>query len=145
MSIKSILEEAIGEDKPTVSRYSTSDIQQVSSTDIELFKNAGHNKCLADLRNKIPEISQKIIEEIEKMKDKWVSVNENPPLNKPVLVAMKWFSKPDDIVYAVLKYVEEDDHDWVTADDESEISHALYPVAWKRIEPIDNIIKNLTS
>jgi hypothetical protein len=59
--IQQIIREAIGEDKPT------GFIGENSHLDTTFFKQEiGYQQALADLRNKIPEIEKKIIEEIEK-------------------------------------------------------------------------------
>jgi hypothetical protein len=63
MSIKLIIEKAIGEDKqPSLEGIVYNPI------DADPACVAGYNQALADLRNKIPEIEKKIIEEIEKIK-----------------------------------------------------------------------------
>jgi len=62
MSIQQIIREAIGEDKPT------GFIGENSHLDTTFFKQEiGYQQALADLRNKIPEIERKIVEEIEKI------------------------------------------------------------------------------
>jgi hypothetical protein len=63
--IQQIIREAIGEDKPT------GFIGENSHLDTTFFKQEiGYQQALADLRNKIPELEKKIVDEIETMKYK---------------------------------------------------------------------------
>lgn len=67
----------------------------------------------------------------------WIPIADSlPPIDIPVLVVMRWFTKVE-FIYAVLKYKDdEDDHNWVTADDETEISSSLFVIAWQHIVPL---------
>lgn len=69
----------------------------------------------------------------------WISVNDRlPDYNIPVLVFLVGSTKGRKFP-AVLKRVEEDDHDWVTADDDSELSPAFDVVCWQPIETPSNL------
>ena len=55
--------------------------------------------------------------------------NETPIIDRPVLaIVQHWHTKGKR--FAVLKGVNEDDHNWQTVDDGSELSHDWDVIAW---------------
>lgn len=58
-----------------------------------------------------------------------------PDYGKPVFVMMEWESGKK--VGAYLKRVDEDDCDWRTVDDDSEISYSLNVIEW--LEVVDDV------
>lgn len=67
--------------------------------------------------------------EIVPPENEWISVKDHlPEINEPVIAFIKWQSgKP---VVAVIKRVKEDDCEWRTVDDNSELSYYLDVTHW---------------
>lgn len=93
------------------------------------------------LRNAIWDYASTEITRREQEAEAWYG--KTPPnIGEIVLARLEWASGKE--VYAVLKYVDEDDCDWRTADDNSEIDYSVHVTHWRRFTnptPADTPIK----
>jgi hypothetical protein len=112
--------------QPMRSQISTSDIA------VNMMSSTG-------LSEKVHDLEQLFAAHLQAAVPQWHSLKDSyPPYNEPVVCRFEYFNETFEPSYAVLKYVDEDDVCWRTADDNSEFAEMVATVThWQPLQQLN--------
>jgi hypothetical protein len=83
-------------------------------------------------------LEEEMLDNIENLSPDWVSVKDRLPVTNSVVLCRVERDSSKKIFYYVLRKVKEDDCDWRTVDDNSEITYFVTITHWKEFSKMED-------